>query len=513
MKRKMVNFTKAEEAILFARVSTAEQIKDDRFSIPAQVNKVREYCEKQNLKIIKEYKIDESSTKNNRKNFYEMISIVNKRRQKTAIIVEALDRLQRTFKELPLLEDLRKADKIELHFIRENLILDSRSNSSELIRWYIGIFGANSYVLNISDNVKRSLKEKFNEGYILGKAPVGYLNIKTTDGKKDVIVDPEVSQLVVKAFHEYATGKHTINTISEMLKKADVRIKDKNKSFSRANIAFMLSNKFYMGIQQSKAYGEAPHRYPPLISEAIFNKCQDVMNGRVNNTKPQLYGRKPFLFRGLIRCGYCGSIMTPDFKPKKNKTYLFCNSAKKGKCQNTGFVDYDKYVLSPFDNELDKITIPGNIVKIAVDHLQKEDKQEQNKNISAAKKVEKEIDDIQNRIDRLIDCIADEKDDSLREDYKNRISRLKTQQQGLKTNLTEIKNVSTEESKLTLSKILTLLKYSKDIFNGSNLEEKSEFLKIISSNFSLKGKTVSFFYKNLIQFLSKSAPCLNILRQ
>lgn len=35
MKRKMVNFTKAEEAILFARVSTAEQIKDDRFSIPA----------------------------------------------------------------------------------------------------------------------------------------------------------------------------------------------------------------------------------------------------------------------------------------------------------------------------------------------------------------------------------------------------------------------------------------------------------------------------------------------
>lgn len=152
-------------------------------------------------------------------------------------------------------------------------------------------------------------------------------------------------------------------------------------------------------------------------------------------------------------------------------------------------------------------------MKIAVDHLQKEDKQEQNKNISAAKKVEKEIDDIQNRIDRLIDCIADEKDDSLREDYKNRISRLKTQQQGLKTNLSEIKNVSTEESKLTLSKILTLLKYSKDIFNGSNLEEKSEFLKIISSNFSLKGKTVSFFYKNLIQFLSKSDPCLNILRQ
>lgn len=78
--------------------------------------------------------------------------------------------------------------------------------------------------------------------------------------------------------------------------------------------------------------------------------------------------------------------------------------------------------------------------------------------------------------------------------------------------MTEIKNVSTEESKLTLSKILTLLKHAEDIFNGSNLEEKSEFLKIISSNFSLKGKTVSFFYKNLIQLLSKSDPCLNILR-
>lgn len=122
----MVNFAKAEEAILFARVSTAEQIKDDKFSIPAQVNKVREYCENKNLKIINEYKIDESSTKNTRKNFYEMINIVNKRRKKTAIIVEALDRFQRTYKELPVLEDLRKADKIELHFIRENLVLNSR---------------------------------------------------------------------------------------------------------------------------------------------------------------------------------------------------------------------------------------------------------------------------------------------------------------------------------------------------------------------------------------------------
>ena len=186
------------------------------------------------------------------------------------------------------------------------------------------------------------------------------------------------------------------------------------------------------------------------------------------------------------------------------------------------------FVINAFDGELltekseetllvkNKIIQPDlkkDIVKIAVDHLQKEDKQEQNQNISAAKKVEQGIDDIQNRIDRLIDCIADEKDDSLREDYKNRIARLKTQQQELKSNLTEIKNVSTEESKLTLSKILTLLKHAKDIFNGSNLEEKSEFLKIISSNFSLKGKTVSFFYKNLIQLLSKSDPCLNILRQ
>lgn len=38
-----------------------------------------------------------------------------------------------------------------------------------------------------------------------------------------------------------------------------------------------------------------------------------------------------------------------------------------------------------------KLQYQENIVKIAVDHLQKEDKIEQNKNISAAKKVEKEI--------------------------------------------------------------------------------------------------------------------------
>jgi hypothetical protein len=64
--------------------------------------------------------------------------------------------------------------------------------------------------LNISDNVKRSFREKFLQGYILGKAPIDYLNVKDDNGKKDVIVDPEKSPLIIKAFNEYATSRHTI---------------------------------------------------------------------------------------------------------------------------------------------------------------------------------------------------------------------------------------------------------------------------------------------------------------
>ena len=66
-------------------------------------------------------------------------------------MADTVDRLQRGFRESVILEDLRKQGKLEIHFYRENLVLNQNSNSSDLSRWDIGVVLARSFVLQISD--------------------------------------------------------------------------------------------------------------------------------------------------------------------------------------------------------------------------------------------------------------------------------------------------------------------------------------------------------------------------
>ena len=70
---KFDKFLRASKAITINRVSTAEQAKDEKYSLPAQVKDNREYCEKANLDIIKEFTFDESATADKRKKFEEAI--------------------------------------------------------------------------------------------------------------------------------------------------------------------------------------------------------------------------------------------------------------------------------------------------------------------------------------------------------------------------------------------------------------------------------------------------------
>lgn len=131
------------DAVILARVSSREQ--EQGMSIDAQLENMRNYCKRQKLNIIKEYVLTESSTRGDRKKFEEMLKFVKTCTQKIAIIADCIDRIQRSFKESVELDELRKNDKIEIHFIRENLILHKDSSSTDIARWDLGVFTAKTY--------------------------------------------------------------------------------------------------------------------------------------------------------------------------------------------------------------------------------------------------------------------------------------------------------------------------------------------------------------------------------
>src|SRR5680860_1155675 len=109
------------KAIIFARVSSKAQ-QDEGYSLDSQLKLLRGYCKKNKFEIIKEYKIAETASKQERRKiFLELISYITKNKI-YHFVVEKTDRLTRNMKDASLIDDWMDGnDQRRLHIVKEGL--------------------------------------------------------------------------------------------------------------------------------------------------------------------------------------------------------------------------------------------------------------------------------------------------------------------------------------------------------------------------------------------------------
>src|SRR5690606_5961694 len=80
---------------------------------------------------------------------------------------------------------------------------------------------AEFYSANLATEVTKGLRTKATTGGTIGKAPIGYRNIRvlTESGHelRTVELDPDRAPLIKLAFESYATGDWTLNTLLDEL--------------------------------------------------------------------------------------------------------------------------------------------------------------------------------------------------------------------------------------------------------------------------------------------------------
>ncbi len=163
------------------------------------------------------------------------------------------------------------------------------------------------YVDNLSENVKRGLRQKLRNGIYPKQAPLGYFN---EPRKKTIEIDPVTAPLVKKAFEMFSEGGVSITQIAKSL--FELGMKSKSGECLHINqIKNMLTSSFYIGI--FKFNGELHHGvHQCFIDKSLFDKVQKVMKRmekpRANNLN--------FVFSGLARCGECGATITAEQHPK-----------------------------------------------------------------------------------------------------------------------------------------------------------------------------------------------------
>src|SRR5205814_6697884 len=101
---------------------------------------------------------------------------------------------------------------LSVHFVKENAIISKESRSSEKFMHGIKVLMAKNYVDNLSEEVKKGLREKAEQGYWPTKAPVGYVdNLATHRIEPDPVRAPLIDQL----FSLYATGGYSLKALTK----------------------------------------------------------------------------------------------------------------------------------------------------------------------------------------------------------------------------------------------------------------------------------------------------------
>jgi len=493
---------KAKKAIILARVSTEDQAKDGKYSIPAQLRILRDYVKRKNLEIIAEYAFDESASKDKREKFEEAIKKVEESKEPLAIVTEKVDRFQRSFRESVRFDELRRDGKVELHFVSNNLVIHRNSSASELMMWDAFVMFAKAYVQQLSDNVKRSIKEKLARKEFPGYVPTGYLNIKEPSKEspgafvKKIVVDENRAPFVRRAFELYATGKYSLKHLTEVLREAGftqkgkrVRIgnrmvEQKEKPITIASLYSILSNPFYTGefLWRDPDTGERrlyEGNYPALIDKKLFKAVQNVLKDY--NTREKGFRKNRFKFQKLIRCAYCGCYLTGEeysrtYKDKNapgaSQVYYHCTSGKAlvdpdyykrkfgtEKCPSDWWKEeeIEEAVLFQFED----IDYGEEVFEWMRNEIEK-DYSERVEAINAQlKALRAELGQKEVLTRNYMDSIATETDEALKQEMRDRWAELKEERDSLKQEiriLEDARDVDTDEVMQSLSICFNLKK-------------------------------------------------------
>jgi DNA invertase Pin-like site-specific DNA recombinase len=105
---------------------------------------------------------------------------------------------------------------VEVHFVKENVILSQDSRSHEKFVHGIKVLMAKNYIDNLSEETRKGMLEKARQGIWPSYAPLGYINVVGSDGKRTIVPDPGLAQVIRQMYERYATGKYTLDEIAEL---------------------------------------------------------------------------------------------------------------------------------------------------------------------------------------------------------------------------------------------------------------------------------------------------------
>lgn len=481
------------KAVIYARVSTREQ-EDEGYSIESQLKLMREYAEKNNIEVVREFVESQSAKTAGRTEFNAMVKFVKSSRDVKTILAEKTDRLYRNFTDYVHLD--LDTTGIQVVLVKENSVLSKESKSSDKFMHTIRLAVAKNYVDNLREETSKGLLAKAEAGEFPSKAPQGYMNDKET---KRIEPNPKTARLVKRLFELYATGDYSLETVSQKIASEGL-LAAGGRRISRSEISFILSNVIYYGKFRWKGRMFAGI-HEPLVSRELFEAAQRALR-RLNKPRKS---KKNFAYRGLLTCGKCGCLFTAELT-KGKYVYYHC-SRSKGPCDSAYI--REEQLDTMFADEIKKIQPDRQSLYYVTSRLLRRHNEDGAFRSDALARLRAEKTRLKVKMDKAYnDKLEGEITDAW---WKERSSEWRKSQQDTDAAIERLEKGDAGEFNMGLD-LLEMAGQASEMFKVRSLDERRQLLNIVASNFLVEGKSIVPTYKKPFDLLAKGLSCSKWLR-
>ena len=326
---------------LYARVSSDRQ--DVDLSVAAQLRALRDYAEKNNCVVVREF-VDEaeSGRVDSRPRFQAMLDEAKTNAPFEEILVWKFSRFTRKREHAVAYKSMLRRRGIRVVSITEQADDTAAGRLLEGIIETIDEF----YSENLAQDVTRGMREAASRGFWMSsEAPLGYNRVMVQDGPKKrprLELDPDSSRTVKRMFDMSEAGKSTLD-IARILNDEGIT-SPRGKPWGKTSVHAILINETYTGTLTwgvNAKNGADPVRvenaFPAIVDRKQFDRVSKLLRARAPRVVNPRRVASPFLLSGLVKCKTCKRTLTGQGSKYAQFTYYVCQTLMKqgkGSCDS-----------------------------------------------------------------------------------------------------------------------------------------------------------------------------------
>ena len=303
--------------LVYLRVSTKEQL--ENLSMEVQESRCTEWCKAKGITIDAIFHDDGKSARTtSRPEFQKMLVHVTSAKGRIGyVIVHDLSRFARNMEDqVDVMSELRSVGVLVrsvMEDVDETAAGKMVSNMHGLMNQFFSDRNA--------ERTKVGMEKSARIGRFPFKAPIGYSNVPAKRDTANLIPDPNCAPLIRKAFELYGVGTASRAEVLRQITNLGLRTHG-GKPLTAQSFENLLRNPIYAGWVVIPAWGlKEPGSFEALVSEELFQRVQDIIDGKRMAVVPHIRNDEDFPLRVFVKCSACGEPLTGSWNKGRNKHY------------------------------------------------------------------------------------------------------------------------------------------------------------------------------------------------